>query len=232
MKKTKIHSLRKNYGEKKSTSAENAASLSFLTEENAGDDPIVLFDRWFNDAIAAGEIEPNAMSLATAGNRPSVRMVLLKDYGTRGFTFYTNYESRKAKDLSNNPAAALCFFWITCERQIRIEGQIEKLSRSESEQYFHSRPYESQVGAHASQQSQPLRSRADLENRFQELLQTYPQGVQVPLPENWGGYLVIPDSIEFWQGGSDRLHDRILFERNINDEASATEPWKRSRLYP
>jgi pyridoxamine 5'-phosphate oxidase len=198
----------------------------FLLESSALPDPIAQFGRWFTDATTAKVPEPNAMLLATAdaSGAPSARIVLLKGFDADGFVFYTNYNSRKAEDLEQNPRAALVFFWESLERQVRIEGRVTKTSREESEIYFHSRPVDSQIGAWVSHQSRVIGSRQELEYRAVELQKQF-AGREVPLPDFWGGYRVIPDRIEFWQGRPSRLHDRLEYVR-------AREAWKMQRLAP
>ena len=171
----------------------------------------------------------NAMTLATVSSdgRPSARIVLLKGYGADGFRFFTNYESRKGRELAANPFASLVFYWPVMNRSVRIEGRVEKLPADVSDSYFHSRPHGSQIGASVSHQSTVLSSRSDLEQRTQQLEAKYPQGTEVPRPENWGGFLLRPDAVEFWQGQSSRLHDRIKFHReNLESE------WVIERLSP
>lgn len=191
-------------------------------------DPIRQFTAWFGTARdCAAILEPNAMTLATADANGAVgaRTVLLKDYDARGFRFFTNYDSDKARDIAANPQAALLFHWPPFERQISIRGRVEKVSREESEAYFQRRPLASRLGAWASDQSRPLASREELESRYAELEKTYADG-QVPLPPSWGGYLVRPESIEFWQGRRSRLHDRFRYTR------TSGEAWKIERLSP
>lgn len=198
-----------------------------LHESEVDANPFYQFQRWFDDARAATPIEPNAMALATVGNdgRPSLRMVLLKDMDERGFVFYTNYESRKGRELADTPWAALTFFWPEMERQIRIEGRVEPVSAEESDAYFHSRPVGSQLSASASHQSQVISGREVLEERVAELSAQY-QGQEIPRPADWGGFRVIPDTIEFWQGRPNRLHDRLRYR------LLADGRWQIERLSP
>ncbi len=202
-------------------------SRNGLSESELHADPIEQFRHWFEEALAAGIYEPNAMTLATAtpDGRPSARMVLLKGFDSRGFTFYTNYESRKGGELLQNPWAALILFWVDLERQIRIEGHVELVSPAESDAYFASRPLESQLGAWASKQSQVLPDRETLQRRVEELRQEY-TGREVPRPPFWGGLRVVPEIIEFWQGRPSRLHDRLRYRR------SDVELWTIERLSP
>ena len=197
-----------------------------LLESNVLPDPIAQFDRWFNDATLAGLPEANAMTLATVdtSGAPSARIVLLKGFDQRGFVFFTNYSSRKGRDLAANPRAALCFFWESLERQVRIEGTVEKTTRQESEDYFHSRPIGSQIGAWVSQQSEAIESREALDRRAEELLAKF-VNTGVPLPDFWGGFRVVPHTIEFWQGRPSRLHDRLQYVREGTR-------WKIRRLCP
>ncbi|HKE97348.1 MAG TPA: pyridoxamine 5'-phosphate oxidase [Actinomycetes bacterium] len=196
-----------------------------LTEAAADPDPIRQFAAWFAEADGAGMIEPNAMALATAtpDGRPSARMVLLKQFDERGFVFYSNYRSRKGAELAANPRAALCLWWPPLERQVRVEGTVERLGAAESRAYFDSRPRGSRLGALASPQSEVIASRELLERRFAELDAAHPG--DVPPPEEWGGLRVVPDTIEFWQGRPDRLHDRLRYRL----EQGA---WTRERLAP
>ncbi len=198
-----------------------------LDEADVARDPFTQFGAWFADAVAAELREPNAMTLATAtpGGRPSARMVLLKGFDTAGFVFYTNAESRKGVELAANPYAALVFFWNELERQVRVEGRVEPVSPAESDAYFASRPRGSQLGSAASDQSRVIPSRETLEQHVAELEARYPSG-NVPRPPHWGGYRVIPDVIEFWQGRPSRLHDRLRYTRQPNDS------WHIDRLAP
>lgn len=198
-----------------------------LTEADAGDDPFALFRRWFGQAVAAELTDPNAMILATATPEgvPSARAVLLKNLDARGFTFFTNYESRKGRELADNPHVALVFLWHQLERQVRVEGRVEVVTAAESDDYYVTRPLGSRLGAWASRQSEVIPDRAFLEAQQAELAAKYPDG-NVPRPPNWGGYRVLPSAIEFWQGRPSRLHDRLLFTR----QADGT--WKRERLSP
>jgi len=195
-----------------------------LVEGAAAADPFEQFAGWFTDARAT-EPDATAMTLATAtpDGRPSARMVLLKDVDARGFVFYTNYESRKAHDLAVNPAASLTFMWKELERQVRIEGEVEKVTAAESDEYFATRPLGSRIGAWASPQSQPIQNRAWLEVRWQELSTEH--GESPPRPPHWGGYRLRPDYIEYWQGRRSRLHDRITYSRLANT-------WEIVRLAP
>ncbi|MDQ6623317.1 MAG: pyridoxamine 5'-phosphate oxidase [Verrucomicrobiota bacterium] len=191
-------------------------------------DPIRQFENWFAEAAAAEIRDVNAMSLATSGadGTPSSRIVLLKGVNARGFVFYTNYASAKARELEENPRAALNFYWVQLERQIRINGAVEKTTRAESEAYFHSRPLGSQLGAWASAQSEVIADRAALEARLAEVQARFGEG-EVPLPPGWGGYRVVPEMIEFWQGRTNRLHDRFRYRRQSPNEA-----WIIERLSP
>ena len=197
-----------------------------LTEADAHHDPIQQFSIWFGEALKSELLDVNAMTLATATRRgdPSARIVLLKGFDEAGFVFFTNYESAKGRTLAENPRACLLIFWGALERQVRITGTVTKTSAKESETYFESRPFESQIGAWASAQSRTVGDRAALESRYAELAAKY-AGSPVPLPPFWGGYRVLPDSLEFWQGRKSRLHDRLLYTRT-------GESWTRSRLAP
>ncbi|MEZ5303453.1 MAG: pyridoxamine 5'-phosphate oxidase [Verrucomicrobiales bacterium] len=184
-----------------------------LDESDVAADPVEQFHRWLDEARAAQLPEPNAMSVATIGKHglPNVRILLLKGADTSGFTFFTNYESHKGQELAANPGAALLFLWKELERQVIIRGLVQKTSRAESEAYFKTRPYGSQIGAHASIQSTEIPDREWLEKRYAELSVRYPEG-EVPCPPNWGGYRLVPAYFEFWQGRRSRLHDRICFD--------------------
>lgn len=196
-----------------------------LDEQDTHESPIVQFERWFHEALQADVPEPNAMSVATVGpnGRPSCRILLLKDMSQAGFTWFTNYESRKGQELEANPCAALLFFWIELERQVRVEGRVERVPAADSDAYFQSRPLGSRIGAIASAQSRPVDNRQTLEQQFQHTEQQY--GEHPQRPAHWGGYRLIPDTIEFWQGRSSRLHDRILY--TLHEGA-----WQRQRLQP
>jgi pyridoxamine 5'-phosphate oxidase len=201
-----------------------------LRKEDLDADPIVQFRRWLEDALATDKLEPTAMVLATVGEdgQPSARVVLLKGCDERGFVFYTNYESRKGKELALHPKAALTFFWPVLERQVRVEGTVEKTGRAESEAYFKRRPQGSRLGAWASRQSAVLASREALEEEYREAAERFAGG-DIPLPEFWGGYLLCPAAIEFWQGRQSRLHDRFRYER-AGDTGNAG--WGLARLSP
>ena len=202
-------------------------SVGGLSEADAGGDPFALFRKWFDQALAGGMHEPNAFALATAtsGGAPSVRLVLLKALDDRGFTFFTNYDSRKGAEMAANPRVALAFPWHALERQVRVEGSVEVVTPAESDDYFVNRPLGSRLGAWASSQSATIPDRSFLERRHAELMAKYPDG-NVPRPPNWGGYRVLPTVFEFWQGRPSRLHDRIRFTRRPD----AT--WARGRLSP
>jgi pyridoxamine 5'-phosphate oxidase len=203
-------------------------SLAGLAEKDLARDPFRQFETWFQEAEAARIPEPNAMVLSTATKegRPSSRIVLLKAMDGRGFVFFTNYESRKGRELEVNPVAGLLFPWIALERQVIIEGSLTRVTREESTAYFHSRPRNSQLGAWVSRQSSVVADRSALESSMKALEQKY-ACVEVPIPPFWGGYRLSPDSVEFWQGRRSRLHDRLRFRR---DRANAT--WIVERLSP
>jgi pyridoxamine 5'-phosphate oxidase len=198
-----------------------------LLEKDLSSNPFTQFQRWFEEAQAANLQQLDAMALATAtkDGTPSVRMVLLKSFNANGFVFYTNYESRKGKELASNPAGALVFHWHEVERQVRIEGLVEKISREESDAYFQARPRESQIGAHVSVQSEPLGSREEVDRRFEELQKQF-QGHPIPRPAHWGGHRLKPTRIEFFQSRFARLNDRILYE--LQRDGS----WTMKRLAP
>ncbi len=203
-------------------------TLEGLAEADVVSNPIEQFQIWFQQALDADLIEPNAMTVATATpeGKPTARIVLLKGVSDRGFVFYTNYESQKGQQLIANPYAALVFLWDKLERQVRIEGKVEKLSTAESTEYFHSRPKASQLGAWASNQSRVIPSREVLSQKLAELQDKYSDESTVPLPEHWGGFRVIPNRIEFWQGRPSRLHDRLVY--NLQEDGN----WSIERLSP
>ncbi|MFE9424521.1 pyridoxamine 5'-phosphate oxidase [Kitasatospora sp. NPDC006697] len=198
-----------------------------LAETELADDPVTQFSRWFAQAERVGLTEPNAMVLSTAdaAGRPSSRTVLLKGYDRRGFVFFTNYGSRKGTELAANPHASLLFPWHQIDRQVIIAGRVERTGRDETAAYFRVRPHGSQLGAWASEQSSPIASREVLEQRFAELEARYPEGEGVPVPPFWGGFRVVPHTVEFWQGRPNRLHDRLRF-------TAAGDGWEVERLCP
>ena len=201
-------------------------NLAGLVEKDLARDPFRQFDKWFQEATAAKIEEPNAMVLTTAtrDGRPSVRTVLLKSVDGRGFVFFTNYESRKGRELEANPRASVLFHWNVLERQVIIEGTVTKVAREESEAYFHSRPLPSQLAAWASQQSSIISGRPVLEGNLKALEKKY-AGMEVPLPPHWGGFRLAPESVEFWQGRRSRLHDRLRYRRE-------KDSWTVERLSP
>lgn len=198
-----------------------------LTEDALAGDPVGQFAAWFHEAEEAGVIEPNAMVLSTAdgAGRPSSRAVLLKGFDARGFVFYTNYGSRKGAEIAVNPQASLLFPWIGLARQVIICGPVEKVGRDETAAYFRTRPHGSQLGAWASEQSSPVSGRDVLEQRYAELATRYPEGEGVPVPPFWGGYRVVPETVEFWQGRENRLHDRLRY-------VAEGDGWRVERLCP
>jgi pyridoxamine 5'-phosphate oxidase len=206
---------------------QNQNAAEGLDEKTVDPDPIQLFRRWFGEAIASGSRLPDAMTLATAtkDGKPSARMVLLKQFDDQGFVFYTNYNSRKSRELDENPYAALVCYWVGLDRQVRIEGGVERVSAAESDEYFKTRPRESQLGALASPQSEVIESREFLEKRFQDFEGMY-RDRSVSRPAHWGGYRLRPQRIEFWQNREGRLHDRILYERQADGS------WIMKRLAP
>jgi pyridoxamine 5'-phosphate oxidase len=202
-------------------------ALESLTEADVDPDPVRQFAHWFDQARRAELLEPNAMTLATSSpaGEPSARVVLLKGFDDDGFVFFTDYRSHKGAELDANPRAALCFWWDALQRQVRIAGAVTKVPAADSARYFRSRPHGSRIGAWASHQSSHLSSRSVLEREVARLAAQYPEGTEIPLPPHWGGYRVIPASIEFWQGRMNRLHDRILYRR-------AAGGWAVERLSP
>ncbi len=213
--KSFIHQLRRDFASHK------------LEDHSITSDPLSLFEQWMSEAVKAEVAEPNAMVLSTvsADGIPSSRIVLMRDYSSDGFVFFTNYNSRKGQNIQANDHACLLFFWPDLERQIRITGKIKKTSEKVSDEYFMSRPRESRIGAWTSAQSSRISSRDELEQRYAELEKSF-QEKDITRPPHWGGYVLAPVEIEFWQGRPSRLHDRILFEKESNDE------WKVSRLAP
>jgi pyridoxamine 5'-phosphate oxidase len=202
-------------------------STAELDEKTADPNPIKLFQRWFDQASASGSRLPESMTLATAtkDGRPSARVVLLKQVDEQGFVFYTNYRSAKAKELEENPRGALVFYWVQLDRQVRVEGAVERVSATESDEYFQTRPRESQLGALASPQSEVIESREVLEQRYTELDEFYHDRT-IERPSHWGGYRLKPERIEFWQNRPSRLHDRLLYDRQSDGS------WTISRLAP
>jgi len=210
-----IHNIRREYNKKK------------LHLKDLDKNPIKQFDQWFKLALDKVKLDPNAMSIATVGkdNKPSLRTVLLKYYDESGFVFFTNYGSRKSMQIQENANVSLLFFWVGLERQIIIEGRAEKISKAESLKYFSSRPHGSQLGAWVSQQSSIISSKSILLAKLDEIKRKFKEG-KVPLPDFWGGYRVIPERIEFWQGGENRLHDRFLYTKTSDGN------WEINRLAP
>ncbi len=214
-------------------------TVGFLDEGDLAATPLAQFQAWFADAVEAGLVEPNAMALATADAQgaPSVRTVLLKQADARGFVFYTGYSSRKGTELTTNPRAALAFAWLALQRQVCVRGDVERASPQESAAYFASRPWGSRIGAWASRQSQPLAERSVLERRWAQLAESHPdhgRDDDVPLPPHWGGFVLRPAEVEFWQGRPSRLHDRLVYvavaggSRMLDDAAS----WRVERRQP
>ena len=221
--RAEISAMRRSYGE------------VGITESAINPDPIAQFQIWLKEAAANSMIvEANAMVLSTVGSgKPTSRTVLLKDVTSSGFTFFTNYGSRKAIEISQNSAVSLLFPWYPMERQVIVLGDAVRISETESEKYFATRPWSSQIGAWASNQSEVLDSREVLEARWKDIAAKYPEGSTVPKPPHWGGFLVTPTSIEFWQGRYSRLHDRLRFTRNVDlDSNQAETNWKLERFFP
>lgn len=218
--RSKVSAMRRSYGE------------TGLNENELAENPILQFAKWLADAVANPFIvEANAMVLSTVfDNQPTSRSVLLKDVTENGFTFFTNYQSAKAVDIEANHKVSILFPWYAMERQVIVLGYATKISRAESEAYFATRPWSSQIGAWASQQSKPLSVRETLESSYNEFATKYPEGSVVPTPPHWGGYLITPSNIEFWQGRYSRLHDRVRYVRT-HDDAAKTQ-WNLERFYP
>ncbi len=210
------------------THARKEYAQAALDEATVGGEPFATFAAWYDAAVAAGVPEPEAMTLSTAtpDGRPSARMVLLRGFDDRGFCFFTNYDSRKGRELEANPHAALTFHWAILERQVRIEGRVERTTAAESDAYFHSRPSSSRIGAWSSPQSAVIPDRETLEAAYDRFRASHPQDDAIPRPVHWGGYRVVPERIEFWQGRPSRLHDRLRFARE------AAGGWRLERLAP
>lgn len=202
-----------------------AYRLNSMSESDLTEDPMELFGTWMTRATESGQVEPNAMALGTVdqAGQPSVRFLLLKDSGPDGFVFFTNYDSRKGRDLATTPRASVAFWWPSLERQVRADGSVEKLSPEVSDVYFASRPYGSRIGAWASPQSEPVDGREQLAERVAEFERRFPE--EVPRPKQWGGYLLRPERMEFWQGRDDRLHDRFEYRK-------VEGGWRSRRLAP
>jgi len=214
--------------EPRATHARKEYEQATLDETTVAQDPIRQFAAWYDEAVAAGVPEPEAMTLATAtpAGRPSARVVLLRGFDVRGFCFYTNYGSHKGRELTANPHAALTFHWPDLERQIRIEGRVEQTTAAESDEYFRTRPSTSRIGAWSSPQSEVISDRGSLEALFARFRADHPDDSAIPRPPNWGGFRVVPERIEFWQGRPSRLHDRLRFRRD------ADGAWILERLAP
>ena len=214
--------------EPRATHARKEYEQATLDETTVAPDPIRQFSAWYDEAVAAGVPEPEAMTLATAtpAGRPSARVVLLRGFDARGFCFYTNYGSHKGRELTANPHAALTFHWPDLERQIRIEGRVEQTTAAESDEYFRTRPSTSRIGAWSSPQSEVISDRGSLEALFARFRADHPDDSAIPRPPNWGGFRVVPERIEFWQGRPSRLHDRLRFRRD------ADGAWVLERLAP
>lgn len=213
------------------TSLREEYARSTLNETDAAADPFAQFSKWFDEALKSKVPVPNAMTLATVADNggPTARIVLLKEFDPQGFVFFTNYESRKGRDLTRNPRASLLFFWAELERQVRIEGTVSKVNSAESDAYYPTRPIGARLGAWASPQSEVLPDRAVLEQRLAEMTRRY--GDNPPRPPHWGGYRLVPDSLEFWQGRTSRLHDRLRYRRNAQGMPGSLG-WIRERLAP